>query len=92
MKNSRLNQSALDQTLQQAITEEILPFDQRLVQLTQKEHIQLKWQANFWKTQHERSIAREEILKKQLKQQHERRAAREEILKEEIKQKEAIPL
>ena len=89
MKNSLLNQSALDQTLQQALTEEILPFDQRLVQLTQKEHIQLKWQANFWKTQHERSIAREEILKEQLKQQHKRNVAQEEIFKEQIKQQEA---
>jgi transposase len=89
MKNSRLNQSALDQTLQQALNEEILPFDQRLVQLTQKEHIQLKWQANFWKTQHERSIAREEILKEQLKQQHKRNVAQEEIFKEQIKQQEA---
>ena len=68
MKNSRLNQSALDQTLPQAHIEEILPFDQRLIQLTQKDYVQLKWQANFWKTQHERSIAREEILKERLKQ------------------------
>ena len=68
MKNSRLNQSALDQTLPQAHIEEILPFDQRLIQLTQKDYVQLKWQANYWKTQHERSIAREEILKERLKQ------------------------
>jgi len=68
MKNSRLNQSALDQTLPQAHIEEILPFDQRLIQLTQKDYVQLKWQSNYWKTQHERSIAREEILKERLKQ------------------------
>ena len=68
MKNSRLNQSALDQTLQQALTEEVLPFEQRIIQLTQKDYIHLKWQANYWKTQHERVVVREESLKEKIKQ------------------------
>ena len=47
---------------------ELLPFEQKLVTLTKKDYIELKWQAAFWKTQHERVLAREEILKEQLRQ------------------------
>lgn len=68
MKNSQLHQSTLNSALPQALIEEILPFDQRLIQLTQKDYVQLKWQSNYWRTQHERGVAREEILKEQLKQ------------------------
>ena len=89
MKSSQLNQSALNQTLPQSLIEEVLPFDQRVVQLTQTEYIQLKWQANFWKMNYERKAEQEKILKELLKQQHEYSAAREEVLKEEIKQQEA---
>jgi transposase len=46
----------------------VSPFDQRTVQITKKDHVELKWQASFWKTQHKRVAAREEILKEQLKQ------------------------
>ena len=39
-----------------------------LIQITQKDYIELKCQAAYWKTQHERVVGREEILKEQLKQ------------------------
>ena len=47
---------------------ELLPFEQDLIKLTQKDYIELKWQAAFWKTQHGRVIEREALLKEQLKQ------------------------
>lgn len=47
---------------------ELLPFEQNLIKLTQKDYIELKWQAAFWKTQHGRVIKREALLKEQLKQ------------------------
>ena len=34
------------------------PFAQRLVTLTQQEHIQLKWDAAYWRTRHEEAITR----------------------------------
>lgn len=49
-----------------AAAAELLPFSNRQVVLSQAEFIQLKWDANCWKAQHERSCAREEKLKKQL--------------------------
>lgn len=36
--------------------------------LTQQEHIQLKWEAHYWKTQHARALEREAALKKALEQ------------------------
>lgn len=39
-----------------------------MVTLTQQEYIELKWLGEYWKTQHTRSIAREEALKEELKQ------------------------
>ncbi len=49
-----------------AAAAERLPFSKRQVVLSQAEFIQLKWDANYWKAQHERSCAREEKLKQQL--------------------------
>ena len=42
------------------------PFVGRQVWLSQAEFIQLKWDANYWKAQHERSCAREAALKQEL--------------------------
>jgi transposase len=46
-----------------------LPFDaQKIVTLTQREYVEIKWQASYWKAQHARVIARELELKEKLKQ------------------------
>ena len=42
--------------------EEGTPFSQRTVVLTQQEHIQLKWEAHYWKTHHARALEREAAL------------------------------
>jgi transposase len=34
------------------------PFGQVLVTLTKAEHIQLRWEANFWKSQHQQALVR----------------------------------
>jgi transposase len=44
------------------------PLEKKLVVLTQKEHIELKWQGNFWKAQHSRAVKRELALKHELQQ------------------------
>lgn len=44
------------------------PLEEKLVVLTQKEHISLKWQGSFWKTQHARAIKREKVLIQELQQ------------------------
>ena len=44
------------------------PLEKKVVVLTQKEHIELKWHAKFWKTQHSRAIKRELALKTELQQ------------------------
>lgn len=36
------------------------------VNVPKTEYIQLKWEANYWKTQHQRAIAREEAFKKEI--------------------------
>jgi len=46
----------------------ISPLEAKLVVLTQKEHIELKWQGNFWKAQHSRAVKRESALKQELQQ------------------------
>ncbi len=65
MNSLLLQQSAL---VPPALSEKHLPFNQSLIQFTQKDYIELKCQAVYWKTQHERVVGREEILKEQLKQ------------------------
>ncbi|MCP4285534.1 MAG: hypothetical protein GY792_13935, partial [Gammaproteobacteria bacterium] len=42
------------------------PFSQNIVQLTQAEHIELKWQGNYWKRQHEHLKSQNEELKQEL--------------------------
>jgi transposase len=42
------------------------PLEKNVVVLTRKEHIKLKWQASFWKTQHARAVKREYALKEEL--------------------------
>jgi len=42
------------------------PFVGKQIWLSQAEFIQLKWDANYWKAQHERSCAREAALKQEL--------------------------
>jgi transposase len=44
------------------------PLQKNVVVLTQKEHIELKWHANFWEVQHSRAIKRELSLKNELQQ------------------------
>jgi transposase len=46
------------------------PFSQKIVQLTQAEHIELKWQGNYWKSQHERLKKQHEELKQALELAH----------------------
>src|SRR5215204_2922245 len=55
-------------SLDQAPAKEPLPFENNLITLTQAKYIELKWQSSFWKTQYEKSSAREEGLKEKLKQ------------------------
>ncbi len=43
-----------------------------LIQITQKDYLELKCQAAYWKTQYKRVVGREEILKEQLKQKNAR--------------------
>ena len=40
----------------------------QMITVTQEDYTELKWQAEYWKAQHARSIAREEALKEELKQ------------------------
>ena len=39
------------------------PFSQQTVVVTKQAYIELKWQANYWKTQHEQALKRESALK-----------------------------
>jgi transposase len=66
MNSHPLQQLPLDPPV---IEGEILPSSAaQMVTLTQQEYIELKWQGEYWKAQHTRSIAREEALKEKLKQ------------------------
>ena len=60
-----------------------------LVSITQRELTQLKLAANYWKALHQRSCAREEILKKTIEQNSAQVSEREYLLKKEIELKEA---
>jgi transposase len=42
------------------------PFSQQTVVLTKQDYIALKWQANYWRAQHEQSLKREAALKVQV--------------------------
>ena len=55
-----------------AVTGEIVttPFSQNRVQLTQSEHIELKWQGNYWKSQHGHLKRQNEELKQELALAH----------------------
>ncbi len=46
------------------------PFSQNIVQLTQAEHIELKWSGNYWKAQHEHAKKHNEQLKQELDLAH----------------------
>ena len=46
------------------------PFSLNLVQLTQAEHIELKWQGHYWKRQHARLKKRSGELKRELELAH----------------------
>jgi len=48
------------------------PFSQKIVQLTQAEHIELKWQGNYWKSQHAHLKKQHEELKQELELAHAR--------------------
>ncbi len=60
-----------------------------LVSITQRELTQLKLAANYWKALHQRSCAREEILKKTIEQNSAQASERENLLNKEIELKEA---
>jgi len=42
------------------------PFSQQTVVLTKQDHIQLKWEARYWRSQHERQVEREAALMAQV--------------------------
>ena len=42
------------------------PFSQQTVVLTKQAYIEIKWQAKYWRAQHERSLKREAALKAQV--------------------------
>ncbi len=42
------------------------PFSENLVQLTQEEHVQLKWEAHYWKAQHEQLKKKFDTLQQKL--------------------------
>ena len=46
------------------------PFSQNIVQLTQAEHIELKWNGNYWKRQHAQLKKQNEELKQELELAH----------------------
>ncbi len=46
------------------------PFSRNIVQLTQAEHIELKWQGNYWKAQHAQLKTQHEELKQALELAH----------------------
>ena len=48
------------------------PFTRNIVQLTQAEHIELKWQGNYWKRQHGHLKEQNEELKQELTLAHAR--------------------
>jgi transposase len=60
-----------------------------LVSITQRELTQLKLAANYWKALHQRSCAREALLKKTIEQNEIQASEREILLKHEIELKEA---
>lgn len=55
-----------------AVTGEIAttPFSQHIVQLTRAEHIELKWQGSYWKSQHGHLKKQHEELKQELALAH----------------------
>ncbi len=46
------------------------PFSQNIVQLTQADHIELEWQASYWKSQHGHLEKQNEELKQELALAH----------------------
>ena len=44
------------------------PFAERVVTLSQEAYVQLKWDANYWKEQHQRAIRREEEHKARIEE------------------------
>ena len=42
------------------------PFSQQTVVLTKQDYIALKWEANYWRAQHEQPLKREAALKAQV--------------------------
>lgn len=75
-------QSALAEITQQPITTIGLRSEPFAVEVSiQKcEYIQLKWEASYWKTQHDRALVREEALKKEVeKLQGENRDLRQQF-------------
>ena len=46
------------------------PFFRNIVQLTQAEHIELKWSGNYWKRRHEHLKEQNEELKQELTLAH----------------------
>ena len=61
-------------------------FSMQRVWLTKQEHIQLKWDAAFWKSKHSQSVEREQALKRELERSQKEISEREQALKKELEQ------
>jgi transposase len=66
----------------------LAPFAQVLVTLTKEEHIQLRWEANSWKRQHQQALTRIEQLKADHRLAMEQAAQREAALRSELEKAE----
>ncbi len=66
----------------------LTPFAQVLVTLTKEEHIQLRSEAHYWKSQHQQAIARMEQLKAEHCLAMEQAAQREAALRSELEKAE----
>ncbi len=67
-----------------------VPFSQNQITITQQEHIELKWQGSFWKTQFHKESERGKERERYWLERYDIVCAREEALKETLKGKEAI--
>jgi transposase len=66
----------------------LAPFAQVLVTLTKEEHIHLRWEANWWKSQHQQALTRIEQLKADHRLAMEQAAQREAALRSELEKAE----
>jgi len=67
-----------------ATVEQSAPYSQALVTLTKQDYIQLIWDAQYWKTAHQRALARIELLESAHQLEIEQAALREAALRNEL--------